>query len=46
MVQGELGRISAVLAVAVGDYGQAEGMGPEMGHAAEKIYRIFRISIL
>lgn len=35
-----------MLAVAVGGDGQAEGMGPEMGHAAEKINRLFRVIIL
>ena len=36
----------AVFTVAVGGYGQAKGMCPEMGHAAEKIYGFFRIFVL
>ena len=43
---GVLERSFAVLAVAVGGHGEAEGMGPEMGHAAEKIYGLFRVSLL
>ena len=39
-------RSFAVFAIAMRGHGQAEGMGPEMGHAAEKIYWLFRIFIL
>jgi len=44
--KGVLGRISAVFAIAVGWHGQAEGTCPEMGHAAEKIHGLFRVSFL
>ena len=36
----------AVFTVAVGGYGQAEGICPKMGHPAEKVYGFFRVSVL
>ena len=38
-------RSFAVFAIAMGGHGQAEGTCPEMGHAAEKIYGLFRVSL-
>ena len=42
--EGGLERIFAILAITVGGHGQAEGMCAEMGHAAEKVHGLFRVS--